>query len=187
MGVSHVSYSQRGFTLTEVAIVFGVIGILLGAIWVAASSVSQNQHSTQATKQIMIIVQNIRSLYASQSGFSASEIAAGYITTELVGAGVFPSDMGIIVSAGNSTPLNPWGGNTNILIDSSNPATYWVEYSGVPQSACIGLMSAAVNSGALSICNANCAAIISPANFTPSWAVANCTNEGSVEFQFSLQ
>ncbi len=37
MSQKNIQRRNRGFTLTEMAIVLGVIGLILGAIWVAAA------------------------------------------------------------------------------------------------------------------------------------------------------
>ena len=39
---------RRGFTLTEIAIVLGIVGLILGAIWVAAAAVYNNLRVSHA-------------------------------------------------------------------------------------------------------------------------------------------
>jgi prepilin-type N-terminal cleavage/methylation domain-containing protein len=108
---------KQGFTLTEIAIVLGVIGVILGAIWVAASTVNNNQRVTKATQQIITIVNNIRALESSRSTFSSSLGPMTDITAMMVNAGVFPADM----INNNGTSFNPWGGSVIINVIPNSP------------------------------------------------------------------
>ena len=56
---------QRGFTLTELSIVLGIIGLILGAIWVAASAVYSNLHLATANTQLLQVTQAVRAMYAT--------------------------------------------------------------------------------------------------------------------------
>ncbi len=40
----------RGFNLVEAAIVLGVIGLIIGGIWIAASQVSENMTASELSK-----------------------------------------------------------------------------------------------------------------------------------------
>ncbi|MDE2029768.1 MAG: prepilin-type N-terminal cleavage/methylation domain-containing protein, partial [Alphaproteobacteria bacterium] len=51
--------ATRGFTLTEIAIVLGIIGAIIGGIWVAASRVSGSQKIQKATTQIIALAQGV--------------------------------------------------------------------------------------------------------------------------------
>ena len=51
---------KKGFTLTEIAIVLGIIGLILGAIWVAAASVYQNQRIGHANTALLHTAQSVR-------------------------------------------------------------------------------------------------------------------------------
>ena len=55
----------RGFTLTELAIVLGVIGLTLGAVWSGAATVLQRQHVNDQVQQIKILSDNIRAQYSA--------------------------------------------------------------------------------------------------------------------------
>jgi prepilin-type N-terminal cleavage/methylation domain-containing protein len=65
-------HHRRGFTLTEIAIVLGVMGMILGAIWGAASTVYSNKKTTAALQEILAIVANMRGLYTN------GQIAGGW-------------------------------------------------------------------------------------------------------------
>jgi len=116
---------RRGFTLTEMAIVLGVIGLILGAIWVAAANVYSNMRVEKAQQQILTIVQNIRSLYVARSTFADPASACGVncpqdITAPMASAGVFPADMVTQTAVANNKatyPQSPWGTPVTIYSD----------------------------------------------------------------------
>lgn len=56
--------NRRAFTLTEIAIVIGVAGTILGGIWVAYGQVSQNKKVNKTVEEIRFIVNKIHSLSA---------------------------------------------------------------------------------------------------------------------------
>lgn len=128
---------MRGFTLTEAAIVLGIVGLILGAIWVAAGAVYSNLRVETANKQLMSVVQNVRSLYSSSTQMDA--IAAG----DLVRAGVFPPDTNPNAATGNGT--NGWGGAITVARGAAAAGTFcptagdcfMVGFAGVPMDACI--------------------------------------------------
>src|SRR5882757_10048711 len=76
---------KRGFTLTEIAIVLGIIGLILGAIWAAASSVYNNLKANQAQQGILSAAQAVRSLYATSS-------TTGVVNAVISAPGLFPTN-----------------------------------------------------------------------------------------------
>jgi prepilin-type N-terminal cleavage/methylation domain-containing protein len=66
---AHRSCALRcaGFTLTEVSVVFVIVGLIFGAVWGAASLVSTRARINQAVDEINMIVGNGRALYAGQN------------------------------------------------------------------------------------------------------------------------
>ena len=148
---SRLAHGKKGFTLTEIAIVLGIIGLILGAIWVAASSVYANQKVSKAITAQLQIAQGIRALY----GNSANTGSAAFtdITTNMCSAGVFPTDM--VVACGTTAATvaisDPWingvaGGTTvKILAEDISAAGaddgFAIAFPSVPTSACISLLS----------------------------------------------
>ena len=106
---------HRAFTLTELAIVLGVIGLILGAIWTAAAKVYTNNKVTKATQEILSVANSLRSTYA---GKGVVALASTDLTQFGVNAGWYPTDMltpAACVSgvngydSANPCPLGPWG------------------------------------------------------------------------------
>ena len=112
---------KRGFTLTELAIVLGVVGLLLGAIWSAASIVHFNYQVNQAEREILIISRNIRALYPGNAQFSSPGVENSTITQKWVNAGVFPPET---LTGYSSAPfaVDPWGGQ--FVVFAQDPTTF---------------------------------------------------------------
>lgn len=57
------TYKRRGFNLVEAAIVLGVVGLVIGGIWVAAAEVQKNRKLSVAATSIGQAVEAIRSVF----------------------------------------------------------------------------------------------------------------------------
>jgi len=123
--------SKKGFTLTEIAIVLGIIGLILGAIWVAAAGVYANQRVSKANDSVLKIAQGIRTLYASSS--TTGYVAATLITPVLVTAGVIPTDL--------QGGVGPFPNGTTGVIATSDGLGFVIAMSNVPRSSCINLLT----------------------------------------------
>jgi type II secretory pathway pseudopilin PulG len=193
-----------GFTLTELAIVLGVIGTVLASIWAAASTAYQHQNVARAQQQIITIVHNIRALHANHPFF----LGTGDQTANLVSGGVFPSDMLVGSTKYNvgmgytSLASNPWGGPVMVyetlnVGGVSQPAVFRVSYYNVAADACSQLAGAVIGSfttsGPIQLITEAGGQVVNLANNPlDSIGIANyCSyNTGtaaySVEFDFNL-
>ncbi len=136
----------RGFTLTEAAIVLGIVGLILGAIWVAAAAVYENMRTNRANEQILKVAQAVRSLYASSPtmGIASPADPSEDLTDSLLAAGIFPSDM-----INGTTVYNPWdttggtaGHTVHVMGTDSTPPRFAIRFNAVPKAACIRLVTA---------------------------------------------
>lgn len=131
----------RGFTLTEAAIVLGIVGLILGAIWVAAAAVYNNLRVSTTSTQLLQMVQNIRSMHATQQTMDTTLTGhAGAVT--LAQAGAIPKDM--LNDQQNPTQVrNVWGeqvGITSFTVNAVAGAGFTVTLPGVPQGPCTDLL-----------------------------------------------
>jgi prepilin-type N-terminal cleavage/methylation domain-containing protein len=130
-----------GFTLTELAIVLGIIGVILGGIWSAQSAVRQSQKIDKSHQQILTLVQNIRSLYGTHGTFyqtTRTDISAQLIATP----GIIPSDM--LNTTSSSGIVTPWNGVVNIFGPggASNMTSHFeIRYASLPTTACKAILS----------------------------------------------
>ena len=127
--------SKKGFTLTEIAIVLGIIGLILGAIWVAAAGVYNNQRINNANTAVMQITQGIRALYATSN--STGYGAATDITSAMIDANAVPSNM-----VSGATLIGPFPGGRTGIIATSDGNGFVVAMSGVTEANCIALLTA---------------------------------------------
>jgi prepilin-type N-terminal cleavage/methylation domain-containing protein len=111
--------NRRGFTLTELAIVLGIMGTILGAIWTATSHVYTNQKITKTAQEVLTLAQGIRSMYANKVA-----IDTGDLTQLAINANLYPSDMlqssactgtppQNVMTTG-SCPLDPFNGEMSV-------------------------------------------------------------------------
>ena len=162
MGRMHLSSTghqrKRGFTLTEIAIVLGIIGLILGAIWVAASAVYQNLRTSKATTELLTVAQAVRTMYATSASvdagadmpaaFAASTVGAANAT--YIAAGVFPTDT---LNTGNPATAtivtDPWSGGIAIVAAKATVASdsFAIEFNKVPTTACITLFTGNTGTG----------------------------------------
>lgn len=184
--------AMRGFTLTEAAIVLGIVGLILGAIWVAAASVYNNLRVSRTSEQILQIAQNVRSIYSTQNIISANTTAL-----EIARAGGIPKDM--MDDPNNPTTIKDvWGGDITIN-RTTGPApgvlgdSFYITFTRVPQQACTDIMvrntGSGRDSGLVGVDNGPIATTAFP--LTIGNAIAKCgvtTVAGnSVTFTFKLK
>ena len=121
---------KRGFNLIESAIVLGVVGLVIGGIWVAASAVNENWKATKHAQEIVLIANRAMALLKGQSYSLAVWTTP---ITELLAAGVFPEDMPVI----SGYPRNPWGGAVSVGLAPGSPVkTFEVATRGLGYGAC---------------------------------------------------
>jgi prepilin-type N-terminal cleavage/methylation domain-containing protein len=140
--------SRKGFTLTELAVVLGVVGVIIGAIWAAGSHVQQSNNANQGIEELQTTAQNVLALMQGRT-FAA----AGDVTTNMITANVIPS-WALISATQVSTPwgFNVTGGN-NIQLKvfaeipggGKTASHVRISFYGVPNDGCIALISQATS------------------------------------------
>ncbi len=64
---------RRGFTLTELAIVLGIIGVIASAVWYAGSNASELQKENNAVSELQNVALNINNIMAGQQFTQAGD------------------------------------------------------------------------------------------------------------------
>lgn len=144
--------SKAAYTLTEIALVLGILGLVLGAIWVAASTIYNSRRVSTAIIELMNIKQNMQTLYATSLAVDVGAnmgtlpftgISAGASTT-YAQVNVLPANTITQPSSTTYTITNPWGGSINIMATSNGSLannSFVVDFDRVPISACITMIS----------------------------------------------
>ncbi len=123
MNFSSKSQYCRGFNLIEAAIVLGVVGLVLGGIWVASASVKYRLAVSETAKGTLGALYAVRDLYQKQ--------ACPGTTTEIDPLSI---DLGVASTwprAGSTGVKTPLGASMNITIDCTAYGvgaiiiTYW--------------------------------------------------------------
>lgn len=93
----HAEQKKQGFTLTELALVLGILGMILSGIWAAARSVRSSFAANDLIHEIQVFQQNSRNLLGKMSinsvGASVTDSCGTACSTQiLLRSGVFLPD-----------------------------------------------------------------------------------------------
>jgi len=176
--LSNRSVRRRGFTLTEVAIVLGVMGIVMAALWTIFSTVSANQKVVIAVQEASFIAENYRGLYGHR-GIEEKVGAITPVTCLGVADGFFPPTMVnpavVCVDApvGDPTtwPKHPWGDAVGVSVIPAEQSIQ-VGFNNLPLAACVQLATQIPDSA--TIFNVALPSTIVHPPITPTVAVAGC-------------
>lgn len=144
---------NRGFNLVEAAIVLGVVGLVIGGIWIAASSVSR-ENKRQAFQTVLLdLGQRTRNLWGNQAwpdnGPAYTDITSSiYSTEELTDISTMSSSEASRWdwSAGTHVYKNPAGVYGAITGNATTPRTVLYSVGYLDKADCVwfGLRSKAL-------------------------------------------
>lgn len=130
---------RRGFSLTEAAIVLGIVGTVMGGIWAVAAATRASVQANQLHQQTLNLTKQVRDYYSARALPSASAA----MTTTFRSAGVFPEDMcpANCVSGTITTIYNSYGGTTTVAIPAGSAPInqFTVTYDTIPEKGCVQL------------------------------------------------
>jgi len=189
---------RQAFTLTEIAIVLGITGLILGAVWVAASKVRLTGQIHTASQQLAAIAQNTRTVFTEQGGVTGNKTSN--LNASLDQLKVFPLEMRQSQSNPQGIIFHPWYqqtssnggftvGSVQIYADDctgteNNAATqpcFGIHFTFIPQDICIQLLlQTGQNSSGLQQIHVNSSTVMDLASSPPpilvSKALASCDN-----------
>lgn len=98
--VRHQPATRRGFNLVEAAIVLGVVGLVIGGIWVAASALQKNMTINNLANQISFMADCTRKFITPDQTVNAYQF--------LPASGCMPGDMSVWTSPHGTTFRNAY-------------------------------------------------------------------------------
>ncbi len=174
---------RAGFNLVEAAIVLGVIGLVIGGIWVAAAAVQENYRQSKTLEQVLSIASNLTQVYKGIPITSTSFLSD--TSNSGIWGSVFPVDM--VVSNSIRTPYNSL---LSLRITNTRSAVFGINFSRVSQCASLaprlyaGIKHLQTSADAFMTANDGL-----PLD-TPSAAATSCqtefNNNGSADISFSI-
>ena len=155
-------FSRRAFTLTELAIVLGVISVAIGGIWVAGAKVWEDYQVYRLNRQILQTVQNIREYYGPRP-VGAFPLNPLNIAPILDGQNIFPVELKVNRNLQDGILRHAFGGsvwvrrqcsnancnfnlgpnNLNVQANSDDGQTFRIRINELESSACIKLLMSA--------------------------------------------
>lgn len=176
---------KAGFNLVEAAIVLGVVGLVIGGIWISANAVQSNLRKSEASRALIQIVQNVRNMFDGQT-----PTATGSINSSVIRARAVPSDF-----INGSNIINPWNGAVNVLLAQvgAQVDSIDIQFEAVPRDVCIELTSRNTNitSGTgltqITIDNGGAPVVVTDFPYLPSTAAADCLAVNIVTWRFGLR
>lgn len=176
---------QQGFNLIEAAVILGIVGLVVGGIWIAAAAVKENRNISIAEDGVLQIDNAVYSLfhdlpwpYSVYTDMTPLFIASGKINSEFV--------------SGAACMKDPWGGD----VDVQAYGTEWVIYfRNISSRTCVNLVTRVSTRVPASGLPALTYIYIEPTGslvsfpVSPSTALASCGHAsftGLVYFKFSL-
>lgn len=95
---------MRGFSLIESTIVLAIIGLMLGGIWLGASTMREKNSGNEMASVIQVAIKNAQKIYTMRDVQTISPGAETGQETVAINAGIFPPTM----VRGNSL-VDIWG------------------------------------------------------------------------------
>ena len=162
---SPAARKKRGFNLIEAAVVLGVVGLVIGGIWVAANAVSNRTKYNKLRTEIMQIYRAVNNLYGNMED-------SNDITSLVIDAGLASSDM-----IDGATLKDPWGNQIIIEFErqrATNSYYFGILITGNSPSECIDIVWNVLTSIQLNSCRQGGASmnhplVVYPTNGSAIW------------------
>ncbi len=136
--------NKKGFSLVESAIVLGVVGLIIGGIWVAAAAIMENRKVTETEKGILTTATNMQRVFSKRDSESLG--AGGNISFAIRDIRIYPDDWPYDTSApvdGGQASITPFGGY--LYVTSFRPGVSWdgfqVYLEQIPNGMCAKLVT----------------------------------------------
>jgi len=191
----------KGFSLTEFAIVLGVIGMILSGLWSVIAIVRENMKRTEMKEQIVVMVDGVRNFYLSRACASLNQNCSAVgvdLTNYLLRNNALPYEQLRSRTAGTWVADHPWhtgttGGSLRVISGDNNgnsPDRFFkISLRDINENSCIALASKLSGTGTpkglIEVHINGGGALIPPVS--PETADGPCTNNVTMDFIYSLR
>lgn len=130
---------KKGLSLIESAIVLGIVGLVIGGIWVAAATVQENRRQARFLEQIVHIASAVGNSAFNNITTPAS-VAFAFLdqaAAENIRKDAWPAFLPADVITSSPYPTSPWGWPMTIGLMSNLRQVDF--YAFVPKSTCVSL------------------------------------------------
>lgn len=121
--------ARKGFNLIEAAIVLGVIGLIIGGIWVASSSIQEKNRQQEFLRQITYIIDKTSSQFRNMTIPSVDEPI-------VVNSGTPAALRTALLPPSSTNMTSPWGQGFQLQIYNGYIN---IQYYRIPLQTCISL------------------------------------------------
>ncbi|MGV0950347.1 MAG: type II secretion system protein [Azonexus sp.] len=133
------SSSKRGaYSLIEAAVVLGLLGVVIGGVWVSAASFNENRKVEECATVIFTLSQSLQRLI---SFADAARIGDANTAPFIKSAGLIPKDWEVPISVTYPAGIRtPFGGQFYTETHPDGTITIVFGGRGMPRAACIKLV-----------------------------------------------
>lgn len=176
---------EQGFNLIEAAIVLGIVGIVIGGIWIAASMTFESLKQQSASKGLLSMSDSLKTMYNGVPTGTAIDTVPNLISTNAI-----PADW----QNGAAAAKSPFGGAVTI---GGTVGAATITLAGLTKAQCMALVNRignsrpsptlrSINGGGTAVTNGG-AGTAGFGSITAASAAGACpTASNSVVFTFDL-
>jgi len=126
---------KRGFNLIESAIVLGVVGLVIGGVWVAAAATKESMKVTDTINGVLFISRNVQRIISNRDAASLPDDTV--LDSTLIGVQAFPSNW-----VSGNTIKHPFGNQITVLNrNDGGPLRFRIDLLQIPKATCITLIT----------------------------------------------
>lgn len=148
LNITHQA-TRKGFNLIEAAIVLGVVGLIVGGIWSAASRFHERWKVNKFITDLSTIIRNTQDLISYQNSTAIGDNI--WITKLLIDSKKFPNDWTIFGTTNDPKIKSPISNKPFLVKNYTNPTPFFAIHFNASYSNCVEIITRitalAANSG----------------------------------------
>ncbi len=133
--LSKLYAKRRAFSLIEASIVLGVVGLVVGSVWVVSAKVNSSMRESNLAVAVINTVDNTRSMYTASYPATTEDI-----TQALMNFKMLHQDLMV-----GGVARHAFGGAVEVDLVANDPEPIRVTLASIPRSNCISLVTTLSN------------------------------------------